>query len=85
MFDEERYFVDEWQSKRFEELCKRYDNSTLLLPKHLARDETNIDGYLTDYYKGYTFIYEIKLDIVVIHEVFSQKRIFIRTYDRRKR
>lgn len=55
MFDEERYFVDEWQSKRFEELCKRYDNSTLLLPKHLARDETNIDGYLTDYYKRYTF------------------------------
>lgn len=70
VFDDDIYFVDEYQTKRYEELCKRYDGSSLLLPKLLIGN-TNIEGYLTDYYKGCTFdklfMYNIEEKIKYTH------------------
>lgn len=34
------------------------------------------------YYKGYTLVYEITENGIVIHEVFNQKRVYIRSYKR---
>lgn len=42
------------------------------------------DNYRELYYQGYTIVYEILPDkvAVVVHEVYNQKRIFIRSYER---
>lgn len=44
----------------------------------------NDDLYREIYYQGYTIVYEImpKRDKVIIHEVYNQRRIFIRFYKR---
>ena len=44
----------------------------------------NDDLYREIYYQGYTIVYEIILnqDKVIIHEVYNQRRIFIRSYKR---
>lgn len=34
------------------------------------------------YFKGYTIVYEIRDEYILIHEVYNQKRIFIRAYNR---
>ena len=34
------------------------------------------------YFKGYTIVYEIRYDQILVHEVFNQKRVFIRSYKR---
>lgn len=34
------------------------------------------------YFKGYTIVYEIRDEHILIHEVYNQKRIFIRSYNR---
>ncbi|MBR6315475.1 MAG: type II toxin-antitoxin system RelE/ParE family toxin [Lachnospiraceae bacterium] len=39
-------------------------------------------NYREHYYKGYTIIYEINNDRIIVHEVYNQKRIHIRTYKR---
>lgn len=47
--------------------------------------ELGTDSYREIYYKGYTLVYEIMAETILIHEVFNQKRIFIRSYPRIKR
>ena len=44
----------------------------------------NDELYREVYYRGYTVVYEIipKEGKVIIHEVYNQKRIFIRSYKR---
>lgn len=34
------------------------------------------------YFKGYSIVYEIRDEYILIHEVYNQKRIFIRAYNR---
>lgn len=47
--------------------------------------ELGLENFREAYYKGYTLVYEITKDSILIHEVFNQKRIYIRSYPRRKR
>lgn len=40
------------------------------------------DLYRERYYKGYTIVYEIKDECILVHEVYNQRRVFIRAYNR---
>ena len=44
--------------------------------------EINDEMFREKYYKGYTFVYEIRQDAIRVHEVYNHHRIFIRTYNR---
>lgn len=44
--------------------------------------EIGMDCYREHYYKGYTIVYEIMDKTILVHEVFNQKRIYIRSYPR---
>lgn len=43
-------------------------------------EELENESFRELHYKGYTIIYEIREEAVRIHEVYNQRRIFIRTY-----
>ena len=43
-------------------------------------EELNDESFREFHYKGYTIIYEIQKDAIRVHEVYNQRRIFIRTY-----
>lgn len=45
-------------------------------------EEIDDDAFRELHYKGYTIIYEICDETVRIHEVYNQRRIYIRTYDK---
>ena len=44
--------------------------------------ELGDDAFREYYIKGYNFIYEIKEESILIHEVYNPQRIFIRSYNR---
>lgn len=46
-------------------------------------EELENESFRELHYKGYTIIYEIRNESVRIHEVYNQKRIFIRTYHKK--
>lgn len=43
-------------------------------------EELDNESFREFHYKGYTIIYEIQRNAIRIHEVYNQRRIFIRTY-----
>lgn len=53
------------------------------IPKkgHIISEFEN-ENFREIYFKGYTLVYEIRKDCILIHEVYNQKKIFIRTYNR---
>ncbi|MBQ5445700.1 MAG: type II toxin-antitoxin system RelE/ParE family toxin [Lachnospiraceae bacterium] len=44
--------------------------------------ELDNDKFREVFYKEYTIVYEIQEDCILIHEIYNQRRIFIRTYKR---
>ena len=53
-FNDKESFNNEIDIKRFEELCKRCNDSNLILPKYLVKNET-LEGYISKYYHGLPF------------------------------
>lgn len=53
------------------------------IPKkgHIITEFEN-ENFREVYFKGYTIVYEIREEYILIHEVYNQKRIFIRAYKR---
>lgn len=53
------------------------------IPKkgHIIPEFEN-ENFREIYFKGYTIIYEIRTKCILVHEVYNQKRIFIRAYKR---
>ncbi len=47
--------------------------------------ELGLDAFREVYHKGFTIVYEITEETILVHEVFNQKRIYIRSYPRKKR
>ena len=43
-------------------------------------EELNDETFRELHYHGYTIVYEIRQNAIRIHEVYNQRRIFIRTY-----
>lgn len=58
-----------------EKICKVPKSGTVI-------PELGNDNFREYFYKGYTIVYEIADSYILIHEVFNQKRIHIRTYIR---
>lgn len=55
----------------------------LIAPKSgLVIPEIGKEEFRERHYKNYTIVYEIRQESILIHEVFHQKRIHIRTYHR---
>lgn len=45
-------------------------------------EEIDDEAFRELHYKGYTIVYEIREDAIRVHEVYNQRRMFIRTYNR---
>jgi plasmid stabilization system protein ParE len=56
-------------------ICKIPKSGTVI-------EEFENDNFREIFYKGYTIVYEIKGNVILVHEVFNQKRVFIRSYRR---
>ncbi len=74
---------DENAAERFIDQI-RAKAGTLLTPPRIGIqiEELGDDAFRELHYRGYTIIYEIRDKAIRIHEVYNQRRIFIRTYDK---
>lgn len=74
---------DENAAERFIDEIRAKARTLLTTPRIGIRiEELGDDAFRELHYRGYTIIYEIRDKAVRIHEVYNQRRIFIRTYDR---
>ena len=74
---------DEIAAARFIDKIRAKAGTLLATPRIGIRiEELGDDAFRELHYKGYTIIYEIRNEAVRIHEVYNQRRIYIRTYDR---
>lgn len=74
---------DEDVAERFIEELRTKAKTLLTSPKiGIKIEELDDKAFRELHYKGYTIVYEICENAIRIHEVYNQKRIFIRTYRR---
>lgn len=74
---------DENAAARFIDKLRTKAGTLLAAPRIGIRiEELCDDAFRELHYKGYTIIYEIRDEAIRIHEVYNQRRIYIRTYDR---
>ncbi len=72
--DNANSFIDQLINEAYK-ICNVPESGTII-------PELNNPNFREHYYKGYTIIYEIRMDFILVHEVYNQKRIHIRTYFR---
>ena len=77
----------EWSPDALDDLDAIYDAIALddeVAPRiGIQIEELGDDAFRELHYRGYTIIYEICEKAVRIHEVYNQRRIYIRTYNKR--
>lgn len=74
---------DENAAERFIDQIRAKARTLLATPRiGIQIEELGNDAFRELHYRGYTIIYEIRDKAVRIHEVYNQRRIYIRTYDR---
>lgn len=62
---------------------ERANNLAIDSKQGIEIPELDDERFREVYYKGYTIIYEIQEDSIIVHEVYNQFRKFIRTYRRK--
>lgn len=74
---------DEDAAWRFVDKIRTKAGSLLITPRMgIKIKELDDEAFRELHYKGYTIIYEIRDEAIRIHEVYNQRRIYIRTYHR---
>ena len=73
-FDNADSFIEQLREKA-RELCRVPKKGTII-PEIADQSLREL------YYKGYTIVYEITDSTILIHEVFNQRQIYIRSYPR---
>lgn len=74
---------DEDAAQRFVGELRAKARTLLTSPKiGIKIEELDDEAFREIHYRGYTIVYEIRENAIRVHEVYNQKRIFIRTYHR---
>ncbi len=75
---------DEDAAEQFIDQIRAKAGTLLTTPRiGIQIEELGDDAFRELHYRGYTIIYEICEKAVRIHEVYNQRRIYIRTYNKR--
>ena len=68
---------------RFVEELRSKARTLLTTPRiGIQIEELDNEAFRELHYKGYSIIYEIRDEAIRVHEIYNQRRIFIRTYHR---